>query len=183
MIRKKIIALTVTAVFIVAVSACQKVDNKNAGANSQANSASANTNTAVNAATPTSTGGTPTDAYKAAYTARKTKDIEALKKLMSKDIIEFLTTIGQADETKKQSLDEMLKEMCDRPQSPTSDSRNEKITGDKATIEYLDEKGAWQTMDLIKEDGAWKLTIDKADKGPAGDEPGGQKPGDKKDKK
>lgn len=186
MIRKKyLIAFTLTAVFIAAASACQKADNKNTATNSSTNTNTANANSAVNTATqetPASTGNSPTDAYKAAYTARKNKDIVALKKLMSKDIIEFLTMIGQADEKKKQSLDDMLKEMCESPQSATPDSRNEKITGDKATLEYTDADGKWQVMDLVKEDGTWKLTIDK-DKGPGGDGPGGEKPAANKDKK
>ncbi|MEQ1605458.1 MAG: hypothetical protein ABL999_11385 [Pyrinomonadaceae bacterium] len=185
MIRKKyLIALTLTVVFIAAANACQKTDYKNTATNS--NSASANTNTAVNTAAPqtpvnqsSDTGSGPTSAYKAAYAARKNKDIAALKKLMSKDIIDFLTMIGDADPKNKQTLDQVLMEMCERPQGSTPDTRNEKVEGDKATLEYLDEKGEWQIMDFIKEDGAWKLTIDKADKAPAGEGPAG----DKKDKK
>ena len=170
MIRKKLIALTLTTVFMAGASACQKADNKNTATNTQANStAPANTNAAVNASTPeapASNGNAPTDAYKAAYNARKNKDIVGLKKLMSKDIIEFLTMIGQADEKKKQTLDQVLTELCEQPQAPKPDTRNEKIAGDKATIEYLDEKGEWQAMDFIKEDGVWKLTIDKPEKEP-----------------
>jgi len=79
---------------------------------------------------------------------------------MSKDILEFMTDIGSAE---NKTLDAELKEMCKKPQAKTDDTRNEKINGDKATLEYLDEKGKWETMDFVKEDGAWKLTIDKAD--------------------
>jgi hypothetical protein len=108
---------------------------------------------------------TPTGAYLAAHAARKNKDIEALKKLFSKDIKEFLTMLGQADEKNKQTLDDMLREMCENPQAATAEARNEKINGDKATIEYLDEKGGWSRMDFVKEDGMWKLTIEKPEKG------------------
>ena len=46
---------------------------------------------------------TPTDAYKTAYELRKKKDVQGLKAIMSKDIKEFLTMMGEDD---KKSLDE-----------------------------------------------------------------------------
>ena len=173
---KTLIGIAIAATLLLAASACQKTGNTNSAANQPA----ANANQAANTATPeadntsTSSTGTPTDTYKAAYTARKNKDIAALKKLMAKDILEFLTDIGSAE---NKTLDDELKEMCKRPQAATSEARNEKINGDKAKIEYLDENGKWQTMDFVKEDGAWKLTIDKDDKGSPDDDK------DEKDKK
>ena len=110
---------------------------------------------------------TPTDAYKTAYELRKKKDIEGLKKVMSKDIKDFLTMMGEAE---KKSLDDMLREMVEKPQAETAEARNEKIKGDRATVEYLSETGAWKTMDLEKEGGKWLLTFPKADK-PVGPEP------------
>ncbi len=140
-----------------------------------ANAGPAATATPAAADISTSSNATPTDAYKAAYGARKNKDVPALKKLMSKDIIEFFTEIGGMGE-KKQTLDELLMELCEKPQAATAEARNEKVSGDTATIEYLDEKGDWSTMDFIKEGGGWKLTIPKMDK-PAADDK------DKKEKK
>ncbi|CAN5527610.1 hypothetical protein BH10ACI3_BH10ACI3_10590 [soil metagenome] len=165
----KLAGMLLLAVALVTATSCQKTDNKNT-ANNSSNS-NANVNQAVNTSTPapasasTSVAGTPTDAYKAAYTARKTKDLDALKKVLSKDIIEFFTMMAMADEKNKKTLDDMLKELCDRPQAATADARNEKINGDKATIEYLDETGKWRPMDFVKEDGAWKLTMAKPEKG------------------
>ena len=146
----------------VAITSCQKAENQNTTANRLDNKAVSNINQQANAAASSS--GSPTEAYKAAHAARKNKDIGALKKLMSKDILEFLTELGQADEKNKQSLDEMLRDMSESPQAPTAEARNEKIDGDTATIEYLDENGKWRSMDFVKEDGAWKLTIATADK-------------------
>ena len=190
-IRKQIFTIALTAVLGTALGACKSGGDSNAGRNSNGNSVAGNTNAGANTANANAAStapaanasGGPIDAYKAAYTARKNKDIAELKKLLSKDIIEFLTMIGQADPKKKQTLDEMLKEMCEQPQAPTSDARNEKVNGDKATIEYLDEKGGWQIMDLVKEDGAWKLTIDKTDAPPTGDQPVANKPTGTNDKK
>ena len=101
---------------------------------------------------------TPSDAYKAAYNARQKKDLEALRKVMSKDALEFFTMMGDG-----KSPDEGLKQLMERPQAATAETRNEKINGDKATLEYLDEKGNWGPMDFVKEGGDWKLTIPKGD--------------------
>ena len=108
--------------------------------------------------------GTPTAVYKTAYAARKNKDIPTLKRLMSKDALEFMSIFIEPGQT----IDDALQQMTQRPQAATDESRNEKITGDKATIEYPDENGKWKTMDFVKEDGAWKITMPKADSPGAG---------------
>ncbi|MCB1024381.1 MAG: nuclear transport factor 2 family protein [Acidobacteria bacterium] len=109
---------------------------------------------------PASVSQTPSEAYKAAYAARKNKDIAALKKLMSKDMLEFFEIFGDG---KPNAVDEGLRQLTEKPQGPTDETRNEKINGETATLEYLNEKGEWKTMDLIKENGSWKLTIAKMD--------------------
>jgi hypothetical protein len=62
---------------------------------------------------------------------------------------------------KKQTVDDQLKELVKTPQGPSDDVRNEKITGDTATIEYLRDKDDWGSMDFIKEGNDWKMTIPK----------------------
>ena len=104
---------------------------------------------------------TPTEAYKTAYELRKKKDVAGLKSIMSDDIKEFLTMMGEAA---NKSLDDMIKEMCDKPQADKAESRTEKIKGDTATVEYLTETGSWKTMDFEKVDGKWLLTFPKAEK-------------------
>ncbi len=160
-------AIIATGIFIVG---CNKTANSNVAANTT-NTATTNANANSNAnATPaatdiTSTGSmaTPTDAYKFAYDCRKRKDVECLKKVMSKDIIEFFTEIGKED---KKSADDMLKELVEKPQAPTCEFRKEKIEGDYASIEYLDEKGAWKTMDFEKVGSDWKMGFPKKPDGP-----------------
>ena len=175
--KKTNITIFVFAAFILAsLVSCQKADNKNIATNQNTNTT--NSNQIGSIPTPTISGtvaGTPTDTYKAAYTARKNKDIEGLKKVLSKDILDFMTMMGK---DKKQSLDDVLKELCEQPQAATAEARNEKIDGDKAKSEYLDQGGKWSPMDFIKEDGAWKMTIDKSD-GPV---PNGDKDVKKEDK-
>lgn len=169
------LALILAAGFVLTwTTACQtNTTSTNANANSSATNtaAQANTNqTAVNTNQPAvaktedsaSSGGslaTPTDAYKFGYAARKNKDIAALKRVLSKDALQFLTDIGKEE---KKTLDDQLKALADRPQAATDESRNEKITGDRATLEYLNEKGAWVTMDFVKEGNEWKIGLPKA---------------------
>jgi hypothetical protein len=64
-----------------------------------------------------------------------------------------------------QTVDQLLKELCDKPQAETAEARNERINGDKAVIEYLDDRGNWQPMEFVKEDGVWKLTIERPEPG------------------
>ena len=37
--------------------------------------------------------------------------------------------------------------------------RDEKITGNRAVLEFKDENGKWTEMDFVKEGGGWKLTL------------------------
>ena len=152
---------------VISGAACQSAANNTAVANTSNAAANAANTVQTPAASAAVTADSPTAAYHAAYTARKNKDIAALKKLMAKDILEFFALVGEED---KKSVDDMLRELADRPQADTAEARNEKITGDKATIEYLDENGKWRPMDFVKEDGVWKLTLaigEPANDGPA----------------
>jgi len=164
-IRSKYLSLVVAVAL--AGAACGKTANTNTTTNS--NAASANANANVNAAPPADTAsanyagnpaGSPTEVYKAAYTARNNCDVDGLKKVMSKDILKFLTDMGKDE---KKSLEDQLKEICKEPQASTAQARNEKINGDRATIEYLDEDGQWRPMEFIREDGVWKMSIGKQD--------------------
>ncbi len=164
---------------VVVISGCQ-----NTATNKVANNNAANTNAAVNqnsnkpvenkvepanTSDTESTGSlaTPTEAYKTAYEIRKRKDAAGLKKVMSKDVLEFFEEMGKIE---KKSLDVMLKELVEKPQGPTNETRNEKITGNRAILEYKNEKGEWKEMDFEKEGSDWKMTIPKAD-GPGTDGP------------
>lgn len=135
--------------------------NTNAAVNQNANKAVENNTAPANTSTSGSVGSlaTPTDAYKTAYEIRQRKDVAALKKVMSKDVLEFFTEMSKID---NKSLDDTLKEFVEKPQGPSNETRNEKITGDRAVLEYKNEKGEWKEMDFEKEGGDWKLTIPKA---------------------
>jgi hypothetical protein len=159
---KKLFTLAVV-LSIASVIACNRSatvvnDNKNIAVTTNANTTS---NAAVAPATADPAApGSPTEVYKTAHIARQKKDVETLKKVFSKDVLEFFSEVGKED---KKSLDDMIREMCEKPIAGDPQVRNEKINGDKATVEYKDEDGSWKTMDFVKEDGAWKMTIPKGD--------------------
>jgi hypothetical protein len=103
-------------------------------------------------------GSSPTATAKAFYDATKAKDVQGMKNTMSKGSLAMMESFAKMG---GKSLDEMLKD----PQSPppgTFEARNEVITGDTATLELKDEKGKWDKLPFVKEDGQWKIALDKA---------------------
>ena len=106
-------------------------------------------------------GATPTATFRAFHEASKNKDVAGVKKTFSKTTLELFER--QAKENNK-TVDEMFKSGMDR--KPMSDkmpeTRNEKINGNDATLEIQDEKsGRWDTLTFVKEDGQWKIALDK----------------------
>jgi hypothetical protein len=100
-------------------------------------------------------GSSPTATYKAAYEAMKTKDVAAFKKVMTKKDLE-----GMEESAKKsgKSSDDMLKEVMNAiPLPKAAETKDEKIDGDRATLQVKNEKDEWDTINFVKEDGAWKL--------------------------
>ena len=166
-LKRNFYAVTLWAAIAVTLSACPSSPVKNSpGSNNSNTPATAPSPSEAPPATPseTTTGtgslATPTEAYRTAHAIRAKKDAQGMKRVLSKEILEFFTEIGKME---KKSLDDMLLELCEKPQAPTAEARNEKITGDRATIEYKEENGEWKEMDFIKEGGEWKLTLPKAD--------------------
>ena len=166
-------AFILAIIFVLSwTTACQKAaepvnsGNSNRSAANTAAQPAANTNQPEAAKTDessTSVGSlaTPTDAYRTGYTARQKKDIAGLKRVLSKEALDFLTEMGKEE---KKTLDDQLRALAERPQAATAETRNEKIDGDRATLEYLNERGTWSTMDLVKEGGDWKIGLPKAQK-------------------
>lgn len=116
---------------------------------------------AITAACQKGGGASPTATFTAYYEASKNKDVEGVKRTFSKATLELFER--QAQEQKK-TVDEMFKMGMD--QKPITgnlpEMRNEKINGDNATLEIKDEKsGRWDTLTFVKEDGQWKIALDK----------------------
>lgn len=101
---------------------------------------------------------TPTETFQAFYAAAKKKDAEGIKKTLSKSSLKLME-----DEAKAQNrnVNELLISSEDAP-AAIPESRNEKIEGDTATLEVKNDKaGRWVTTQFVKEDGEWKIAVDK----------------------
>ena len=99
---------------------------------------------------------TPTEAFKSFYEAAKNKDVAGIKRLLSKDA---LSKMEERAKQQNQSLDDLLSTQSQKGIPPAMpETRNEKIDGDKATLEYkdTDASSGWRTVRFVKEDGEWK---------------------------
>jgi hypothetical protein len=101
---------------------------------------------------------TPTEAFKSFYEAAKNKDVASLKKLMSKETIAEMEREAKG---KNQSLDDFLAAESQKGLPPAApQTGEEKIDGDKATLQFKSEKATnWSTAALVKEDGEWKVNF------------------------
>jgi hypothetical protein len=78
-----------------------------------------------------------------------------MKVLLSNDTIKMHEQEAKAQGV---SLNEIIKrETLISPDQTTVEYRNEKIEGDKATLEVKDPYGSWETVPFVKEDGVWKI--------------------------
>lgn len=102
-------------------------------------------------------GATPTSTAKAFYDAAKAQDVQTLKNLMSKKSLEVMEEFAKLG---GKSLDETLKAPSKMP--PAFEARNEKISGDTATLEVKAQGDKWDTLYFVKEGGQWKIAFDQA---------------------
>ena len=95
----------------------------------------------------------PTATMNAYYDALKRKDVEAVKKVVSKDFLKMIESAGV-------SAERAFKPMMDDLPVARPATRNEKIDGARATLEMRNEKkGSWETVAFVKEEGAWKIAV------------------------
>jgi flagellar hook-associated protein FlgK len=101
----------------------------------------------------------PIETMKAYYDAAKRKDIEAVKKFLSRGTLQVMEDLAK---DRGKTVDQMFREGADRDsQMPTPEFSNEKINGDTATIDIKAPGQPLVPMQMVKEDGGWKLAIDK----------------------
>jgi Putative lumazine-binding len=115
----------------------------------------------ITAACNRGAGSTPTATFTAFYEASKKRDAVAVKKMFSKKTLELFEI--QAKERNK-TVEEMFKTGMEQKPMPDKmpATRNEKINGNDATLEIQDEKsGKWEPLNFVKEDGQWKIALDK----------------------
>ena len=97
----------------------------------------------------------PVETYKTYVKAYKNKDITTMKLLLSSETMKM-----HEQEAKSQGItvDDIVKrETLLAPDQTTVEYRNEKIEGDKATIEVKNSYGTWEAIPFVKENNEWKI--------------------------
>ena len=98
---------------------------------------------------------TPFETFKAYTKAIKQKDAEAMKALLSATSIKMHEQEARAQNL---SLDEIVKRETLFGENQTSvEYRNEKIEGDRATLEVKNAYSMWEKVPFVREDGVWKI--------------------------
>lgn len=98
---------------------------------------------------------TPVGTLKAYTKAIKKKDPTNMKLLLSQDSLKMHRQEAQAQNV---PLDEVvLRETLFSPEQNTLKFRNEKIEGDRATVEVENAFGAFETVQFVKEGDVWKI--------------------------
>ena len=148
---------------IILLAGCKSDPNANGANSSNNNSGTSNATPKPSPSATAVSASTPTDAFRAYYEAIKRKDTDAVRSLFSKGTMTMME--DQAKRTNK-SIDAIMTEGLEAANkeipATVPETRNEKIEGDTATLEVRDEKGdKWETLHMVKEDGAWKLAFDK----------------------
>ena len=99
---------------------------------------------------------TPTEAFQTSYNAAKNADVKAAKSVMPKKMLDEAEKEAKA---KNIVFDDVLKvqllQTAAKLPATMPETRNEKIEGDKATLEYKDGEN-WRKVNFIKEDDGWK---------------------------
>jgi len=104
----------------------------------------------------------PSATFKTFFEAQQRKDVAGMKQVLSK------TSLAMMEASAKQqgvTLDKMIQSQIENPSAridKVPEMRNEKINGDSATVELRNEDAnRWDTMYFVKEDGAWKIALDR----------------------
>ncbi len=98
---------------------------------------------------------TPKETFKAYVNAVKQKDTTRMKLLLSSESIKMHE---QEAKTQNVTLDDVVKrETLFTEGQKVVEFRNEKIEGDRATLEVKNAFGSWETVPFVLEEGDWKI--------------------------
>jgi len=101
----------------------------------------------------------PMETMKALNEAARSKDTATLKNLVSRGTLTMMEENAKSQNT---TVDELLAKGSAAPFEELPVMRNEKIAGDTATVEVKDKSSEkWTTLPFVKEDGGWKVALDK----------------------
>ncbi len=103
-------------------------------------------------------GSTPTDAVKTFAEGLKNKNPEKVKSVLTENSLKMLEMGAKAS---NMTVDEFITSgKASEGMKDIEEYRNEKIEGDAASVETKHD-GKWESINLVKQDGAWKLALDK----------------------
>ena len=98
---------------------------------------------------------TPVESFKAYINAMKQKDTTKMKLLLSEESIRMHEQEARAQNL---TLDDVVRrETLFTEGQKTVEFRNQKIEGEKATLEVKNSFGSWETVPFVREDDEWKL--------------------------
>lgn len=102
---------------------------------------------------------TPLDTLKAYMQAIKKKNPTEMKLLLSEGSLKMAEEEAKAQNT---TVDEIIKrETLFTETQKTVEFKNEKIEGDRATIEVKNAYGSWDIVPFNREDGEWKIAKER----------------------
>lgn len=98
---------------------------------------------------------TPIETFKTYTKAIKQKDTKTMTLLLSAETIKMHELEAKAQNV---SVDDIVKrETVFQENQRSVKLRNEKIDGDKATLEIENSSGQWETVPFVNENGEWKI--------------------------
>lgn len=98
---------------------------------------------------------TPKETFMTYIKALKAKDYTAMKLLLSDATIKMHEKEAKAQGV---SVDDIVKRETLLSENQTAvEYKNEKIDGDKASLQVKNSYGSWETVPFVREDGVWKI--------------------------
>ena len=98
---------------------------------------------------------TPLESFKAYVNAAKQKNTTRMKLLLSAESIKMHEQEAKAQNV---TLDDIVRrETLFTEGQKTVEFRNEKIEGEKATLEVKNSFGSWEIVPFVREDNEWKI--------------------------
>jgi hypothetical protein len=109
-------------------------------------------------------GGSPTSTVTAFMEAMKKGDIEAVKKLITKNDLSLFTMMETMAKSfgNTEMVEKIKNEFIEKSKNVSLTIKDEKIDGDKATVNVdikENDKTITRPIQLLKEDGSWKVSL------------------------
>ncbi len=139
-------------------AACSKKDANTNNATSKTGGTTNTTTTTGGSTTGGATAGSPTAALRAYYDAAMRKDIATAKRYLSAGTMRMME---EGARKMGKTVDEAFQEGAQQtPTTAMPEFSNEKVNGDTASVD-IKAQGMTITMPMVKEDGEWKIAMDK----------------------